>query len=406
MARSREATAPRIHCSVKENSQPQGEGKQSLLESALAYAAQGILVFPLVPGTKNPFKDSGGFKDATRDPAIIRQWWTATPDANIGIRTGSESGFFVLDDDRYKDKDALVSLQRRYGELPETRTVQTPRNGRHFYFAYPEGRKVPTSSTRLGSPALEIRGDGAYVVASPSVFEGNRYKVVIGIAPVNAPDWLLDLIASQPDRGDRGDEGTDAISSSPSLCPSVHPPHYPLADNTIEAAVRAALPDQEHTNHVHLFILARGTIGLSVHKRVMAFNKWFEIVQAKGLLREGQGRDQYLAEYLAAAKTARIPLGQGVAEKAWELAGTNPFPPEAEVFETPQAKQIVAVCFQLEQLSRGEPWFFPCRVLARLAGIPRMSAANFISALVCLGVLKVVQEHTKVKGTRYRYVKR
>jgi hypothetical protein len=44
-------------------------------------------------------------------------------------------------------------------------------------------------------------------------------------------------------------------------------------------------------------------------------------------------------------------------------------------------------------------------VLARLAGMPRMSAANFMSALVCSGVLKVVQEHTKIKGTRYRYVK-
>ena len=30
-----------------------------------------------------------GCKDATTDPERIERWWTATPDANIGVATGS-----------------------------------------------------------------------------------------------------------------------------------------------------------------------------------------------------------------------------------------------------------------------------------------------------------------------------
>jgi hypothetical protein len=117
------------------------------------------------------------FKDATRDPGVIRRWWTTTRMQTLAFKPGASPALFVLDEDRYKDKEALASpCKRRCGQLPETWTVQTPRNGRHFYYVYPADRKVPTSSTRLGSPALEIRGEGAYVVAPPSSFEGNRYK--------------------------------------------------------------------------------------------------------------------------------------------------------------------------------------------------------------------------------------
>jgi len=87
----------------------------SMLATALAYAVRGWSVFPLHtvdPGgpcscsSGKPCENPGkhpmtlhGHKDATRDPEEINRWWTAYPTANIGIPTGSISGFDVLDID-------------------------------------------------------------------------------------------------------------------------------------------------------------------------------------------------------------------------------------------------------------------------------------------------------------------
>jgi hypothetical protein len=48
---------------MKEDSKPHGKTASNHSWTArFSDAAQGILVIPLVPGTKNPFKDSGGFQ--------------------------------------------------------------------------------------------------------------------------------------------------------------------------------------------------------------------------------------------------------------------------------------------------------------------------------------------------------
>ena len=46
--------------------------------AALQYASAGCPVFPLAPNSKIPYKGSKGFKDATTDLGIIKQWWSET----------------------------------------------------------------------------------------------------------------------------------------------------------------------------------------------------------------------------------------------------------------------------------------------------------------------------------------
>jgi putative DNA primase/helicase len=78
-----------------------------------------------------------GFKSATTDPDKIRDWWTKYPDANIGVRTGPESGIWVLDVDGEKGIKDLDALQLKYGPLPPTPVVETGGGGRHYYFLWP-----------------------------------------------------------------------------------------------------------------------------------------------------------------------------------------------------------------------------------------------------------------------------
>jgi len=71
------------------------------------------------PG-KHP-RAENGFKAATTDEGIIRQWWTQGPDANIGVATGAASGFDVLDvDPRHGGNESLEDLEGTTGHSGTT----------------------------------------------------------------------------------------------------------------------------------------------------------------------------------------------------------------------------------------------------------------------------------------------
>jgi hypothetical protein len=55
------------------------------LQNALTIARNGCYVHPLVPRDKMPLAGGNGYHDATRDEELIREWWEATPTANVGI---------------------------------------------------------------------------------------------------------------------------------------------------------------------------------------------------------------------------------------------------------------------------------------------------------------------------------
>lgn len=150
----------------------------SLHGAALWYASVGIKVFPLSPGSKIPFKGSGGCKDATTDAAMIDAWWGGNPHANIGIATG-----FLVD---VVDIDGAIGQQSRcenwdmFSGLDVLGRVSTPRpGGMHLYVPRREG--IGNGAHLL--PGIDYRGLGGYVVAPPSVnAEGVGYR---WISPIN-----------------------------------------------------------------------------------------------------------------------------------------------------------------------------------------------------------------------------
>lgn len=129
-----------------------------LLDAALHYATWGWPVFPLKPQAKTP-ATRNGFKDATTDADQIRAWWTATPDANIGLPTGH--AFDVID---FDIPDGIPTLHQI---LDEDRAVHgwvtTASAGTHLYIT-PTGR----GNSARWRPGADFRGQGGYVVAPPS----------------------------------------------------------------------------------------------------------------------------------------------------------------------------------------------------------------------------------------------
>ena len=151
--------------------------------AALSYARRGWAVFPLMPGKKEP-ATAHGFKDATTDEAAIEEWWTARPDCNVGIACGAVSGgLAVIDLDVHDGADGRESL-REWEEanfpLPPTVTAVTGSGGEHMLFqADGECRNASNASM-----AVDVRGDGGYIVAPPSVHpNGGRYRWAEGRSP-------------------------------------------------------------------------------------------------------------------------------------------------------------------------------------------------------------------------------
>lgn len=146
-------------------------------DSASAYAARGWAVLPLVERDKIP-AIKGGCRSAVDDVRQTRAWWAQKPDQNVGIATGGLSrGLVVIDLDVDPDKgedgyETLRLWELEHGELPETVSAITGRGGVHLY--YQTNTPIANSvNTELG---VDVRGDGGFVVAPPSVHpNGNEY---------------------------------------------------------------------------------------------------------------------------------------------------------------------------------------------------------------------------------------
>jgi hypothetical protein len=169
------------------------EGKRvsELVAAALTYAEAGLPVLPL--RGKVP-RIEGGLTRASTDAETVTRWWKRWPDANIGIRTGTDSGLLVLDVDfQHGGGATLKELEDRHGKLPETAQALTGGGGRHYLFRHP-GREVRNSAGRLGR-GLDVRGDGGYIVAPPSSHESGRdyrWMRTIERGLADPPAWLLD----------------------------------------------------------------------------------------------------------------------------------------------------------------------------------------------------------------------
>jgi putative DNA primase/helicase len=180
---------------------------------AIALAEAGWLVFPTHSTNESGRCSCGkpecgsagkhprtlaGLKDATADLSVVAQWWTQWPDANIAVRTGSDSRVIVLDVDVKNGATgdvSLAKLEKQFGALPPTRRARTWSGGWHYFFKHPGG----TVKNRTGfCPGLDIRGDGGYILVAPSAIGGQKYRWEDPGTPItDAPPWLLEIITNK-----------------------------------------------------------------------------------------------------------------------------------------------------------------------------------------------------------------
>lgn len=207
---------------------------QDLFEAALELAERSFAVLPThttrggacscggsscrSPG-KHP-RTEHGLRDASRDATVLREWWRRWPDANVGIATGAASGLVVLDvDPRHCGDESLAAIESYYGALPETPESSSGGGGCHFYFAHPGGTVRSKSNINvdgLSLGGLDIRADGGYIIAPPSLHvSGRPYEWILSLMetpPASLPAWLLRACTSGTGQSTRSfGPGTGAV---------------------------------------------------------------------------------------------------------------------------------------------------------------------------------------------------
>jgi hypothetical protein len=217
--------------------------------AALDYAAAGMPVFPCreggdkakapyLPGESSPGAKDGGHWLASREPDVLRKWWTRWPRALIGLPTGTRSRTVVVDlDPKEAEAEAMLAALSAWaggldwcdpdtGEVLQPGLSRTRSGGFHVWFKYPSLAALAAVAAEarargvafdghienrnglfrrlvkagVASPVLaniDVRAEGGYVIAPPSVMEdGRAYAWIIrpeSFAPL--PTRLLALIA-------------------------------------------------------------------------------------------------------------------------------------------------------------------------------------------------------------------
>jgi len=152
------------------------------------YIDRGLSIVPLHPGAKTPM---GRWRHWTQERMTHEQvdnWWGAfSPRPNLGVVTGTISGSLTVID----IEPEHVPYVRDAVKLPNTSHVTTARGGLHLYC---RGDR-PCGKARINGRIIgDIRGNGGYVVAPPSLIGAGAYQGELdlnGLAPL--PDWLVEL---------------------------------------------------------------------------------------------------------------------------------------------------------------------------------------------------------------------
>lgn len=126
----------------------------------------------------------------------VTSWFTEYPDANIAIITGEVSGVIVMD----LDSSDAEKYANEKGGFDGTPRVVTGR-GSQVYLKRPE---FPVHNSSNRELKIDIRGDGGYVVAPPSIHgSGRQYRwmedcSILDVDPEECPDWVIDFIKHPP----------------------------------------------------------------------------------------------------------------------------------------------------------------------------------------------------------------
>lgn len=373
-----------------------------------------------------------GFKEATKDPATIRKWAETWPDANVAVATGRQSGIIVIDIDGPEGIESIQATQKQLEKLPAGPTVKTG-NGWHLYFRHPDF-EVRSRTGIL--PGVDIRADGAYVIAPPSLHaNGSSYQLKVApdkTPPSELPDSWRNLLVtgnvtqnaqesaeSQETAGipRNSQEGAEPPETPriPTNAQEISHPSNTRSRLSLHDAVREmiekTLPTGPKQRHDKIFEFVRRLKALPelasepVRGLQQLFRQWFE--RALPIIRT-KDWDTSWHDFIFAWEECKTPWGTDSMTELHEQALSCEPPGKAVAKYGPASPraELAALCRQLQRRAGDAPFFLSVRKAAGLLDVSPMHASRWLRQLVGDGFLKLVSKgarHTR-RASEFRYI--
>ena len=189
---------------------------------ALAWAARGLRVFPLVPLTKRP-RDKQFYSSASSDPEVVKALF-ADGNWNIGVST---CNMLVVDVDMKNGKNGLKAFFEL--DMPlNTLVVETPTGGFHYYYRSPN---VANTAGKLGE-GIDTRSHHGYVIAPGSIIPEGAYTLSNDAPLAHAPPHILALLSEPRERKREG----FTVSDDDEIALKVSEAYLQTADGAVEGS--------------------------------------------------------------------------------------------------------------------------------------------------------------------------
>ncbi len=369
-----------------------------VLSAALMYHSLAWSIIPVVAGIKKPaLKSWKPFQTNRADEQQLRDWFDKRDDLGLAVVLGTVSGGLTCRD--FDDEAAYHAWAAQNPELAKTLpTVKTGR-GYHVFFLsdldhtekYPDG---------------ELRGDRAYVVLPPSLhLSGVQYRWII---PPTAIIPRLDFRLFQ------GQEPTERqshemASVSPSLRGSVSPGLcLSVGSDQWDAVIDRCLPKKDGERNDKLFELARWLKADPKFKDADSatlepiVRRWHEralpVIGTKPF-------SETLADFEHGWESVKYPKGVDVVQVVWQKVKAGTWPIEAERYDSPDMRRLLALCLELQRHHGPRRQFFlSCRSAATALGRDHTDVAKWLKKFARDGLLVATPQPGRHHAHRYRYL--
>ena len=181
---------------------------ETMLHATAALLAKyGWTMFPAPAGEKKSYKSarfSNGVQwGKTRDPDEVRHDFERWRDADIGVPTGEDNGFLVVEGDIKDGIDGVANFKKlieENGGSIDTLMARSPTGSTHWFFAWPKGCVIRNSTSAI-APNVDVRGEGGMVIVPPSSHKSGGTREWLNDAPIAPlPQWLLEKLLATSHR--------------------------------------------------------------------------------------------------------------------------------------------------------------------------------------------------------------
>jgi Bifunctional DNA primase/polymerase, N-terminal len=302
---------------------------------------------------------------------------------NIGVALGQVSkGLVTIDLDESEYVVSFLGVNPLLGGTLRTRANRGCNLWIRCSGGYPPSQKLKNSS---GIEIGEWRADGNQTIISGTHPEGMLYQfaverpvITVSYDAIIWPQSILLPRATESNRV-RGVRENEVVANcgAGASCSSIQ------VFCTEDLIFRLA-PTGFGQNNTSLFKLARLVksyedaiaSGATDQERQAVFDRWCRF--ARRFWRHS--RDDYYAEFLDACHYALIGLDQDPIELAVSRARSGPLPQLAG-FTDDRIRLLVAICSEMQQITRANSFFLPTRKLAEILGAHWTQVARWLRIL-------------------------